>query len=203
VAMSGIYNSTRGAPAVNVGKEIDVKADLSVVNICGVPQQAQRNVTLSPWFPGFRSNCQFPFISGIPAGRRGEAQSFTLTIVPVHEERGRLDLVVQGVIESSPYKHLPLKVAPLKTGAVSIKNFEEKCNEYVESILCQPASFTKDNCKGTRTHIHITLPTKDKFVSTILEAQVGNVYAFDVVQTNDTTGERGGYRIGLIVVEED
>jgi hypothetical protein len=32
---------------------------------------------------------------------------------------------------------------------------------------------------------------------------VGTVHVVDIVQTDDKTGERGGYRLGLVVVLQD
>jgi hypothetical protein len=206
VAMTGIFDSDPGGANMTVGYEIPTD-NLSEFNICNVPQQAQRNITLYPWFPMMR--VWFPFLSGIPIGRREQERSFTLSIAPVEQDRDSIDPVVKGVIESSVYKDLPLKPGTLDSESISLKKFTEKCNAYVESILCEPESITEDNCKGTGKHVHITLPPKGEFVSMLLEAsipegvQVGTVYAFDVVQVNDTSGERGGYRIGVIVVEDE
>jgi len=208
VNMTGIFASAPGDPSQDVGYPIPT-SDLSEFNICGVPQQAQRNVTLYQIASHFPSKWHFGFISGITIGRREEEASFTLTIVPVPQEREKIDPVVKGIIESSKYKHLPLKAATLSAGAVSINKFAGKCNEYLESILCEPKSFKQVDCKGQGKHVHVTLPAGGEFVSVELEAnlpqdaEVGSVYAFDVVQTNDATGERGGYRIGLIAVNDD
>jgi hypothetical protein len=212
VNLTGIFASARGDPSVDVGYPIPTN-NLSEFNICNVPQQAQRNVTLYPFtlgkFPGPGIILHFPFISGIATGQRQGEGSFTLSVVQIVQQLETLDPVVKGIIDSSVYKELPLKGATLGTGAVSVNKFAGKCNEYVESILCEPSCFKEDHCGGKGMHVHVPLATGGEFVSVELEAtlpedtEVGTVYVFDLVQTNDTTVERGGYRIGLIAVNDD
>lgn len=193
-----------GVDNVQVGEPIG--NDLSQLHICQSPQQAQRNVTLLPIL--LPIPIRVPFLAGIIHKDQQRETSFTLAVVPVEQDRG-VDPIIMGVIQSSKYKDLTLKPASTPLQSAVVKKYGERCNKYVESLLCEPKSVVEDDCEGKGRHLHVTLPKGGELVSMVFEAQIagemeaGTVYVVDVVQTNDGTEERGGYRIGIIVVSEE
>jgi hypothetical protein len=133
------------------------------------------------------------------------------------EKEGEVDPVVRKILESSSdYKDLLLKPSMTPFKSIRLRKNHHKCHGWLEKIICEAEEIVEDvvedverlvGCDkdGKGTRLHVKVPSGG-IVSMLLEAEhseneeVGSVHVLDITQTDDVTGQRGVYTIGVVVV---
>ncbi|KAJ9666292.1 hypothetical protein H2201_003480 [Coniosporium apollinis] len=187
--------------------------------------QGQRNVFINPAaqnrISGSITPVNFGFLSGHAIPDRGLGR-FTIDIIPLPQREG-IDPAIHRILASSDaYKGLPLKASTTPVKSIKLGKNRHPPGEYLEKITVEAEKIAEDvvpdfeklfglegagvgqatTGMGTRLH----LSTKG-LTNLLLEAElsekeeVGAVHVFDVVQTDQESGERGGIRIAAVVVE--
>lgn len=190
--------------------------DVTQFDICNNPQQGQRNITILPIPMHGRVGLsqQFGFLCGIADPKR--QARLVLDIVPFRQGNV-VDPAVLNLLQSGPNRNLTFRPAntPLKT--IRLAKNPHKCQGWLAKIVCEAEDIVEDiaedieglfghgdgNGKGSR--LRVTVPPGG-FQPLIFEAEFdpsetpGNVHVFDVTQTDQNTGERGGYRIAVVAI---
>jgi hypothetical protein len=191
--------------------------DLTKINICNDPHQGQRNITVLPMQLRRRGSLiqQFGFLSGIADPER--RARVVLEIVPFHQQSA-VDPAVLNVLQSGPYRNLTFQPAngPLK--GVALRKNPHQCRGRLAQVIREAEEIVEDVIEdverllghsgagaGRGTRLQLTLPPNG-LQPLIFEAELdpgetpGNVHVFDIIQIDQETGERGGYRIAVVAV---
>jgi hypothetical protein len=204
--------------AVPIGTLI-ANDDLTKIDICNNAQQGQRNIAVLPvhlgMFPRGSLTEQFGFLSGV--ADPGRQARVVLDIVPLHQ-LGVVDPAVLSVLQSGPYRHLTFKPAQSPPKGVSLQKNPHQCHGWLAKIICEAEEIVEDVIEdverllglsgigvGKGTRLRLTLPPNG-LQPLVFNAELdpsetpGNVHVFDIIQTDQATGERGGYRIAVVAV---
>ncbi|KAJ9636319.1 hypothetical protein H2199_007994 [Coniosporium tulheliwenetii] len=220
VTASGVFGDEETPDGESIGDD-----ELSYIDICNKRYQGQRNVFINPAaqnrISGSITPVNFGFLSGHAIPDRGLGR-FTIDIIPLPQREG-IDPAIHRILASSDaYKGLPLKASTTPVKSIKLGKNRHPPGEYLEKITVEAEKIAEDvvpdfeklfglegagvgqatTGMGTRLH----LSTKG-LTNLLLEAElsekeeVGAVHVFDVVQTDQESGERGGIRIAAVVVE--
>jgi hypothetical protein len=198
-----VANSTGMAFQASVGTL--VKKDDSnlgtVIDICNVPQQGQCNISIVPVSvkghkrAGFLVQ-EFGFLAA--SSSAGPTQA-VLEVTPVSQQ-GQVDPAVLGALKTGPYRDLPLQPASSGPKGLSLSKNTYKFEGWLATLIRDAETILAESS----TRLQLSFPP-DGVQPMLLEIEVdptlapGSVYAFDITQA-DATGNRGGIRVGAIVV---
>jgi hypothetical protein len=189
--------------------------DLTQIDICNNPQQGQLNITVLPAPIHKRGALQFGFLSGLATSeRRGQV---VLDIVPV-EQGGGVDAAVLNVLKSGPFRNLSFRPVNTPLRYLALHKNPHECRGWLAKVIREAEDIVEDIIEdvervlgvrgpgsGMGTRLRLTLPPNG-LQPLVFEAETapgeipGNVHVFDVVQTEQATGNRGGYRIAVVAV---
>jgi hypothetical protein len=202
--------------AIPVGLFVPVPAnDLSGIDICNDPHEGQTNITIFPiakkgQIRGLEGG--FAFLSG--AANREVRKQVTVEVQPVIQG-GEVDPAVLRVLKSGPWGSLPLKPATKPPKAISLRKNTHHCEGWLAKIICEAEEIVEEVIEAVERllgvggkwpghRLKLTLPPNG-MQPLVFQAEVdadedpGTVHVFDIQQT-DETGERGGIRVGVVVV---
>jgi hypothetical protein len=189
--------------------------DLSGIDICNDPHEGQTNITIFPMSPGGLIRGQqggFAFLSG--AANRDVRKQVTVEVQPVIQG-SEVDPAVLRVFKSSSWGSLPLKPATKPPKVVGLSKNPHRCEGWLAKIICEAEEIVEEVIEAVERllgvggkwpghRLKLTLPPNGMqplLFQTELDAgeAPGTVHVFDILQT-DETGERGGIRVGVVVV---
>ncbi len=191
--------------------------DVTQFDICNNAQQGQRNITILPAPIHKRGGLiqQFGFLAGIADPKR--QARLVLDIVPFRQANV-VDPAVLNLLQSGPNRNLTFRPANTPLKRVTLAKNPHKCHGWLEKIVCEAEDIIEDIAEdieglfghgggggGKGTRLRLTLPPGG-FQPLVFEADLdaseapGNVHVFDVTQTDQDTGERGGYRIAVVAI---
>jgi hypothetical protein len=173
--------------------------DLTKIDICNDPQQGQLNITILPVKKHKRDTLseQFGFLSGIADAGRGA--QVVLDIVPLRQGT-RVDAAVLSALQSGPFRDLSFRPVDTPLKRVALRKNPHECRGWLAKVIREAEAIVED---GTR--LGLTLPPNG-LQPLVFEAEMdpseapGTVHVFDVIQTDQNTGQRGGYRIAVVAV---
>lgn len=186
--------------------------DLTKIDMCNDPQQGQLNIAV---LPRKRGLMQFGFLSGIAdPERRAEV---VLDIVPL-QQGSVVDAAVLNVLRSGPFRNLSFQPVNTPLKRVALRKNPHECHGWLAKIIREAEDIVEDvvedverllglggRGRGKGTRLRLRLPANG-LQPLVFEAEMdaseaqGNVHVFDVIQTDQSTGQRGGYRIAVVAV---
>jgi len=189
--------------------------DLTQVDICNNPQQGQLNITVLPAPIHKRGAFQFGFLSGLASSER-RAQ-VVLDIAPV-DQGTAVDAAVLNVLKSGAFRNLNFQAVNTPLRHLALRKNPHECRGWLAGIIREAEDIVEDviedvdrvlglhgHGRGKGTRLRLALPPNG-LQPLVFEAEIepdeapGNVHVFDVIQTDQATGQRGGYRIALVAV---
>ncbi len=189
--------------------------DLTQIDICNNPQQGQLNIAILPVKKGQRQvGGQFGFLTGIAEEERTQV---VLDIVPLLQGAA-VDPAVLNVLQSGPFRNLGFRPANTPIKRVGLRKNPHKCHGWLATVIREAGDIVEDAVedlarllghadpdKGKGTRLRLTLPPKG-LLPLVFEAEMdpneadGNVHVFDIIQTNQGSGRRGGFRVAVVAV---
>jgi hypothetical protein len=176
--------------------------DLSQIDICSEPHEAQRNISILPITHGMirRGTLlgDFGFLSGGVAGE--ERARVVVEVMPLAQP-DRINPVILGVLQAGPWSGLPLRAARSGPRRLVLHKNPHLFEGWLATIISDAEEFIEDP-DGRR--VTLALPPNG-LQPMLLQMELdeseapGTVHVFDIVQT-DPSGRRGGIRVGAVVV---
>lgn len=211
-------NPTTVGPNENLPVGVAVGNDLSGINICTEPHQGQVNIAILPVSMGMIRQGGvhgFGFLAGLAGSR--ERGRVMLDVAPVAQAT-EVDPAVLQVLRTGPYANLAFQPATLPPNSAALRKNPHRCEgpladlvreaeeiieDVIEDIERLLGHSDRDRARGTR--LRLALPPSG--VQPLLfevglnpGSAPGAVSVFDLVQTTEGTGERGGLRVALVAV---
>jgi hypothetical protein len=197
-----------------VGTFVASNSDLaSDINICTQPYQGQCNIAIVPVgggqirIPGSQVH-EFGFLAaGLSANRSTQV---VLEVTPVPQQ-DQVDPAVLRTLKAGPYRDLPLQPAPssgLKGLRLTRNTYE--CKGWLARLIREAEEILEEVIEAVEhpfphsSRLRLRLPPNG-VQPLLLQLELddalppGSVHVFDITQT-DSTGKRGGIRVGAIVV---
>jgi len=203
------FNPESGFFASPVGQQIVADSELATyIDVCTDLYQGQRNIVIvgSPSGHGRRLLPGFGFLSGAP---RQKASSKTTIAVTAIKQGDQVDPLLLKVLNSGPYRGLPLKPAILPPKSLRLARHECGWNGWLSKIIHEAEEIIEE-LLGLATHpfggghqLHLSLPPQG-LQPLRVEVELdpteppGTVHAIEITQT-DASGARGGIRAGIVV----
>jgi len=190
-------------------------SNLSPIDVCSDPHEGQTNITILPISGHGRRQgrlllSDFAFLSG--TANRAERTQALVEVTPLAQQNG-IDPAVLRVLNAGPWSGLPLRPATSAPRGLGLRKNHHGFEASLAKIICEAEEFIEDlieivegrpygDRRGRR--IKLTLPPRG-LQPLLMQIEFdagetpGTVHVFDVVQT-DTSGRRGGIRVGAVVV---
>lgn len=205
------FNSESEFFASPVGQQIIDNSELATsIDVCTDLYQGQRNIVIvgSPSGHGRSIRPGFGFLSGAP---RQKTSSRTTIEVAAIKQGDQVDPLLLKVLDSGPYRGLPLKPAILPPKSLRLARHECGWNGWLSKITHEAEEIIEE-LLGLETHpfggrhqFHLNLPPQG-LQPLRVEVELdpteppGTVHSIEITQT-DTNGARGGIRAGIVVTQ--
>lgn len=203
------FNSESGFFASPVGQQIIANSELATsIDVCTDLYQGQRNIVIvgSGSGHGRRISPGFGFLSGAPRQRTASRSTVAVTAI---QQGDLVDPLLLKVLDTGPYRGLPLKPATLPPKSLRLARHECGWNSWLCKIIHEAEEIIEE-LLGLATHpfggghqLHLNLPPQG-LQPLRLEVELdpteppGTVHSIEIKQT-DANRARGGIRAGIVV----
>jgi hypothetical protein len=191
-----------------VGTQIVANSELAAdIDVCTDLYQGQRNIVIIPSMSGrLRIPPKFGFLSGAPGLRTASKTTVAVTAI---QQGDKVDPLLLKVLNTGPYRGLPLKPATLPPKSLRLARHECAWNNWLSKIIHEAEEIIEE-LLGLDIHpfggghkLHLSLPPQG-LQPLHLELELdpseppGTVHSIEITQT-DPSGARGGIRAGIVV----